>query len=222
MFLWGLIKPNLSIRGGGQEDGWEQCWWIIVILSTELSPQVRCQQQQQPSTKLLVATTPTSSTTLRALPTVFIWSGCWYQSQLAIKDIKPSPAEFLLWESSYLLWKMIKISVAYFVSKHEEFKNEAKSNVSFMFYRYIPHFLTLIAWKVSERKTFPHDRSGGETGRLPFLFCAGVLWEVWREEVRDTVVQVSDSPCSSLFSWYFSGPNLRPVNWNRSHRQVII
>ena len=51
-----------------------------------------------------MATTPTSSTTLRALPTVFIWSGCWYQSQLAIKDIKPSPAEFLLWESSYLLW----------------------------------------------------------------------------------------------------------------------
>ena len=88
---------------------------------------------QQPSTKLLVATTPTSSTTLRALPTVFIWSGCWYQSQLAIKDIKPSPAEFLLRESSYLLWKMIKISVAYFVSNHEEFKNEAKSNLELMF-----------------------------------------------------------------------------------------
>ena len=49
-------------------------------------------------------------------------------------------------------------------------------------------------------------------GLLPFLFCAGVLWEVWREEVRETVVQVSDSPCSSLFSRYFSGPNLRPVS----------
>ena len=103
-----------------------------MILSTEHRPQVRC-QQQQPTTKLLVATTPTSSTTLRALPTVFIWSGCWYQSQLAIKDIKPSPAEFLLRESSYLLWKMIKISVAYFVSNHEEFKNEAKSNLELMF-----------------------------------------------------------------------------------------
>ena len=190
-----------------------------MILSTEHRPQVRCQQQQQPTTKLLVATTPTSSTTLRALPTVFIWSGCWYQSQLAIKDIKPSPAEFLLWESSYLLWKMIKISVAYFVSKHEEFKNEAKSNMSFMFYRYIPHFLTLIAWKISARKRVSPDRSGGEIS-LPFLFWAGVLWEVWREEVRETVVQVSDSPCNSLFSRYFSGPNLRPVNWKQNIRST--
>ena len=167
------------------------------------------------------ATTPTSPTTLRALPTDFIWSGCWNQSQLAIKDIKPSPAEFLLRESSYLLWKMIKISVAYFVSNHEELKNEAKSNGSFMFYRYIPHFLTVIAWKISERKRVPPDRSGGEIS-LPFLFWAGVLWEVWREEVRETVVQVSDSPCSSLFSRYFSGPNFRPVNWNRTEDQLDI
>ena len=47
----------------------------------------------------------------------------------------------------------------------------------------------------------------------PFLFWAGVLWEVWREEVRETVVHVShcSRPLSPL-SRYFSGPNFSPVN----------